>query len=148
MKTNAVSRVLAVIGILTLSVTTAQGGHGQGGRGADVQGLECYLISGPTTGFVVDVGGGPSFTDRNDVTLGKSRLLCVNVTVSLVSRPDNKTGFNSLPDGIPAFQCHDIGESTNPPVIARITGGADVGTFALQGGRYICLPASIESTTP
>lgn len=153
MNTNNVSRTLAVIGIIALSVSTVQAGHGQGGGGIRASGaLECYIIQGESTGFVVDISqndSSPYFTDRTGVGIGKSRLLCVSVNVDLVSRPDG-TQFNSLPDGVPfAFQCHDIVSPTsNPTVQADVTSSADVGTFALQSGKYLCLPAAITDPLP
>jgi hypothetical protein len=83
-KASVVSRVLAVIGVLALSVTGAQAGGGSGGGANVIIPWQCYLIDGDHPAHDV-VNLTDQFGTRENVQLGRARLLCTPVTTT---RPD------------------------------------------------------------
>jgi hypothetical protein len=153
--TNLVSRVLAVIGVVTLSATAAHAGHGQGGGGTQVQGYECYSASGEHEGAVVDVIGNgttpvdTAFADQPQVGITQGQTICVSVSVNLVSRSNGVTTFNALPttSNDSVLKCYNMAQVTaaNPGVVVQVTDGVDIETLKLNGvPKSLCLPGAIS----
>jgi hypothetical protein len=139
------SRVLAVIGVVTLSATAAHAGHGQGGGGTTVQGYECYFVQGVNEQVVVNLDGNDastSFADQTNIGIAQARLVCVAVTVNLVSRPSGLTEFDTLPlSNALVLKCYNMAQinANNPAIEVKVTDGVDIETVPLQSGKFVCL---------
>jgi hypothetical protein len=154
---NVVSRVLAVIGVVTLSATAAHAGHGQGGGGQTVQGYECYLVSGgDNEQAIVDLNGNADptteFADQTNVGIAKGGMICVQVTVTLVSRPNlvvppgQAPSFNTLPlSNALVLKCYSMQQITasNPGVVVKVTDGLDIEMLGPHNPQTLCLQGVI-----
>jgi hypothetical protein len=160
--TNLLSRVLAVIGVVTLSATAAHAGHGQGGGGQTVPGYACYSAPSVNERAVVDVAGtaatvSTAFADQTDLNIAQGKTICVAVMVSLITRPNlvppagQPPTFNALPisDAL-VLKCYNMTQVTtnNPDVVVKVTDGLDIVTLALQSIQSLCLKGVLTPVNP
>jgi len=78
--------MMAMVGLIALSVTVAHAGGGQGGGSNVIFPFQCYLINGdppPGTNSVLNIAD--QFGARQDVHVGPARLLC---TPTETTKPD------------------------------------------------------------
>lgn len=145
MKANVVSRVVAVIGCVALSVTVAHAGSGQGGGGGTGFDLSflCYVIQGANQTRVVELND--QFQIQTNVRVETARLLCMPVIGRLINeRPD----LDPLPADADHYKCYTISNTRQPlPVpVVQLTDQFGLETVGVNSPALLCMPAAKETT--
>lgn len=148
MKVKSVSQVVAVIGLIALSVTLAQAGGGQGGGNSALSNLfECRgVIGGENVGDNVTILGTDLTTvlEQNAI-VGMTVLACRQVVVF----PKGQQQPLAVPFGVDHLTCYNLavqGKSADTKFTyldAFFPSGLNL---TAHGSRYLCSPA--EATNP
>jgi hypothetical protein len=143
-KANIVVRMVAVIGIIALSVTMAQAGGNGGAGGANQFALDCRIVGNAVNqNQLVVVDGTDTFR------LGSAMLLCKTVTLSkgdgtaflpysptgggLLGTVDDKLCYGAVARG-----------AKEPPENVTVKDGFGTEIFRLSGTTMICAQAEVE----
>lgn len=156
MTMRVLARMVVVIGILTLSVTLAEAGGGQGNGGSEIGGaFQCYLINGVNQPHVVntedsslpeDQGGtSAKFPARQNVALGSGRLVCAPVLVTLAPGSAPLDSTDTYPS-VEHFKCYDAFD----PRLLLVRGPKvttwdplDVEDLRVGAPVFLCIPAAV-----
>ena len=154
---KTLTRIVTSIGVLALSATVAQAGGGMGG-GTEIGGaFQCYLTNGgvnqPHVVNTEDVStpeadGGTSakFAARTDVRIGKARLVCAPVMVTLA---EGSTPFDTGDDTYPAlvehYKCYGAEDPRFKASPAKVTtwDALDVEDLRVGAPAFLCIPAAV-----
>lgn len=145
MKANVVSRVVAVIGCVALSVTVAHAGSGQGG-GFGFAGFQCYSIKGdgltqPRTVDLTDQFG------TRTVEVDTGRLLCTPLlTGTVLDGPE----LGIIPATADHLKCYDVFKPgrPGPSFVASVTDQLDIETVTVSTPVLLCVHAVKEFPVP
>ena len=155
MKTNVVSRVVAVIGLVLLIVSVASAGNGPGGAPgpmtASPGNLLCRVTTGPVLGVQVTVQDtymGEEVT--RVIRLGGGRLLCTSTTVSAVP-PAVYTEVTDPAQN--ALRCYSVSNVSGPagqnatsdsdPQVIDDDGFSTNEATTVGGIQFLCTPTIV-----
>jgi len=145
--------MVVVIGILTLSVTLAQAGGGQGGGASEIAGAyQCYLINGVNQPHVVNTedasdptGTSAKFPARQNVALGSGRLVCAPVFVTLAPGSAPLDSTDTYPS-VEHLKCYDAFD----PRLLLVRGPKvttwdplDVEDLRVGTPVFLCIPSAV-----
>jgi hypothetical protein len=158
MKSRVVLSVLAVIGILALSATTAQAGSG--GNPFPINSFfVCHPINAdaPAPAVAVDVEGSQFGTNPQNVTIGQGILACV-IAKLFNAGTGNEIDPNPGSVNQEGLKCYSFSSSRQSrkqltpgvPETYTVTDafGTDLDVQAGQLGQYICAPANFLLNSP
>ena len=140
MKATLLSRLVAVLGVLALSVTVAQAGGSHGGGGTEAFGYLCYAINGADQGVTVNIlDQTGEFGQLNNVRVGGGRLVCTfaSATKTDTLHPD----FDPVDGDGAHLICFNISGPglQNPKVVAQLSHPFDnLETVTVNVSRYFC----------
>jgi hypothetical protein len=141
MKGRIVSQVVAVIGLIVLSVTVAQAGSGSGGQALTLW-FECRSINGGTNVgdnvSILDPSGAPVL--EPNAIVGMSVLACRQVQVQLKGSPGVLPAFTG--DHLKCYTLAVQGKSDTSNFTFTDAFGTEQNITVL-GSRYLCATAVI-----
>ena len=148
MKATLFSRLVAVLGIIALSVTVAHAGGSHGTGDSSFTGFECYGINGAEQGVLVNIlEVTPQFGPQQNVRVGGGKLICTQVTVT---RADGAS-FDVVSGDQDHLKCFAISGPglQNPHVVAQLSDPLDQQeNVRVEVSRYLCSFASKEILPP
>jgi len=158
--------MVVVIGILTLSVTLAEAGGGQGGGVGELPGLQCYLINGVNQPHVVNTVDASTpddpttpenertsfaFPARQNVAVGSGRLVCAPVLVTLAPGSAPLDSTDTYPQLAEHFKCYDAFD----PRLLLVRGPKvttwdplDVEDLHVGAPVFLCIQAAVTPPRP
>ena len=111
-KTPVMARMLAVISIISLSVTIAHAGGGAGSGGPVIEGYQCYILEQTVNqSHVVTLLD--QFGTREHVRIGNGRLLCAPASATFERGPE--AGEFDAVFGGDHLKCYDISPLVRGP---------------------------------
>jgi hypothetical protein len=145
-------RVLAVIGVLVLSATAAQAGHG-GEPFAIKSFFMCQAINGPVSGQAVDVAGSQFDNNPKGITIGQAILGCVVGKLFHAGSVPPAGEIDPVPAGTilqNGLQCYNYSPKQSGPsgqpasysVLDVLSGDQDAQQASQL--RYICAPTIFQ----
>jgi hypothetical protein len=159
-KMKMLTRLVISIGVVALSATLAHAGGGMGGNSEIGGAFQCYLINGVNQPHVVntedvttpeaDGGTSAKFDARTNVKIGKARLVCAPVMVTLAegSTPFD-TGDDTYPSLVEHFKCYDASDNR---LVARpqVTTWDAIDVEDLRVGEpvFLCIPSAVTPPRP
>jgi len=147
MKSRIILAVLMTLALVTSSVTVGNAGTG-GGSSINTTLFDCYAIhNGIDSPYVLELTD--RFGHSQNVTLGRSRMLCTPTSAAIVTRGPV---LNSAFDASLAFElkCYDlIGNSPAAPRVAlKIIDPLSTETVTFDPVPMLCNPAVTDPPLP
>ena len=141
MKARRILAVLMTLALVASSAAVAHAGAGSG-SGLEITLFDCYVIhNGPNSPYVLELTD--QFGTRDNVHIGKARLLCTPTTDSTTIRRGPVLNGNFDPAVADHLKCYDIvPPAARPSAVVTINDPFGVETVALEGLSVLCSPAT------
>ncbi len=147
MKSRMILAVLMTLALVTSLVTVGYAGSG-GGSPITTTLFDCYMIhNGTDSPYVLELAD--RFGNSQNVTLGKSRMLCTPTSAAIVTRgPVLNSAFD--PNSAFEIKCYDLigNNPATPRGALKIIDPLSTETVTFDPVPMLCTPAVTDPPLP